>query len=445
MIHLLDSRAYYRVYYRKVLFSVFLLLTAKILPIREIIGPGPFLRESHSFINPYGYIALDSNIDSRQVIGSEEVEATLFPAPFRPDRFNQDINAHPELHMTPNETRIGLEFHGPDWNNFRSYGLIEGDFIGARAQLTRGFATGAFSMRHAYGKILWDTGSLLCGQYWHPLSTPECWPQVINYNGGAPFEVYSRAPQLRFTQRWEDYELILAALSQRTFQSPGPFGPSTIYIRRAVIPNLHAQFRIYKNSHLFGIAIDYKRLVPRIVTKKDIKVTEHVDSVIAEAFAKLAYKNFTLRSKLIYAQNGADLLLISGYGVHSINPETDHRTYTPTAAFSSWIDLDYAFPETHWNTGIFAGYTKNLGALEDLFINPTTHRPIVFSLLGVADRIDYAARLSPRLVYFKEPYFIGLELEWTRASWGRVTREGTVTHARPVDNVRLELFLAYIF
>ena len=73
----------------------------------------------------------------------------------------------------------------------------------------------------------------------------------------------------------------------------------------AVIPNLHLQMRAYFDDHVVGIAGDYKRLVPRIVSNDCVKVKEHIDSFIFEAFASFNRDPLSLRLKAFWAQNGA--------------------------------------------------------------------------------------------------------------------------------------------
>ena len=89
--------------------------------------------------------------------------------------------------------------------------------------------------------------------------------------------------------------------------------------------------RGYFDCNLVGVAADYKRLTPRLVSNDNVAVSEHIDSFIVEGFASFNYAPWSLRLKGFWAQNAADQIIISGYGVRTINPETDCRTYTNTA------------------------------------------------------------------------------------------------------------------
>ncbi len=391
-------------------------------------------------LNPYGYILWEPYWDTRQTYGTRYEQFLLFPRPPLCDRFGNDINDHGKWHMTAMETRIGLGMEGPRWPCFKTDGLIEVDFRGISDATVL-----SCRLRHAFGRVVWDSGSLLFGQWWHPLFVLECFPHTIGYAIGAPMEPQARDPQLRFTQRWNWLELIAAAASQGDFASYGPFGQSVEYIRNSKQPNLHLQLRGYYGDQLVGVAADYKRLVPRLKSCLDVKVHEHIDSFIFEAYGSFISAPWSLRLKTFWGQNANDHILLSGFGVSTVNPETDARTYSNTASAGAWLDFSYLFWCDSMELGLFAGGTKNLGSHHSLYIDPVTKRPIIYALLGVAQNIDYVARVSSRYIYKKDPIRFGIEFEWIRASWGRPDHFGKVRNGVPVDNYRVLLALFYMF
>ncbi len=395
-------------------------------------------------VRPYGFIKWEAYFDTRQVLGLREDASLFFPAPFLPDIFGQDINAHGEWNMDAFESRLGVALRGPDWNSFITDAIIEGDFRGALESTIFNFR-----LRNAFGRIMWRNGAFLFGQWWHPLWIAECFPHTLGFGIGAPIDPSVREPQLRYTGRWEWFELIAAAASQGDFSSNGPIGTVSDYIRDAVIPNLHLQMRAYGDRWLFGAAGDYKRLVPRIVSNDNVKVKEHIDSFIFEAFATFNVNfycsSFVGRMKAFWAQNGNDQQLISGFGVKTVNPQTDRRTYANTAATGAWFDCSYYFHCDEMELGLFVGGTKNLGAREALYIDPETGQPIIYGLLGVSQNIDYVVDVIPRFVFMKDPVRVGIELQYTRASWGTPNACGRVTNGVPVDNYRIFFVLYYLF
>lgn len=395
-------------------------------------------------LRPFGFVKWECYFDTRQVLGLRENAALFFPARFFPDKFKQDINAHGEWNMSAFESRLGCAFRGPDWNNFITDALIEGDFWGSlEASIFN------FRLRNAFGRIMWQGGAFLFGQWWHPLWIEECYPHILGFGLGAPIDLYARVPQMRYTGRWDWFELIAALASQGDFSSYGPNRQAPDYIRNALVPNLHLQMRAYGTHSVWGIAGDYKRLVPRIVSNDCVKVKEHIDSFIVEGFGSFK-KNFecsycVARMKAYWAQNGSDLELISGFGVKCIDPCTDRRTYANTAAAGAWFDFSYYFHQDEMEFGLFVGGTKNLGSHDRLYIDPATGKPIIYALLGVAQDIDYVVDVIPRFVFMKDPIRVGVELTYSRASWGKPDCTGRVRHGCPVDNYRIYFVLYYLF
>ena len=400
----------------------------------------PTLACSAVTVQPYGFVKWEAFFDTRQIIGLDEGMGLLFPSPRVLDTFCQDINAHGFWNMTAFETRWGALLTGPDWGRFATDGLIEADFRGS-------FETGIFNfrLRNVFGRVLWENGFFLYGLWWHPLWIPECFPHTLGFAVGAPCDPQARDPQLRLSQKWDWFELTVAALSQSFYASPGPKGATPLYIEQAVIPNLHLQMRAYFDNNVIGIAGDYKRLVPRLVTDKCVKVHEFNDSFIVEAFGAFNYAPWSLRCKTFWAQNGADQLLISGYGVRTVDHCTGARTYSNTAAVGGWVDFSYLFHCDEMEVGLFVGGTKNIGSHDPLYIDPKTGRPIIYALRCVSQDIDYVVEVTPWFVFMKDPVRVGLELRYSRASWGKPDRFGRVTCGTPVDDFRTLFVLYYMF
>ena len=395
-------------------------------------------------LRPFGFVKWEAYFDTRQVLGLREDASLFFPAPYLPDIFRQDINAHGEWNMDAFESRLGVALRGPDWGCFATDAIIEGDFRGAFESTIFNFR-----MRNALGRIMWESGTFLFGQWWHPLWIEVCFPHTLGFGLGAPIDDPVRDPQLRYTGRWGWFELIAAAASQADFASYGPAGQIPDYIRDAVVPNLHLQMRAYGARHMVGVAGDYKRLVPRVLTNDNVKVREHIDSFIFEGFGtytiNFEYSAFVARMKAYWAQNGSDQQFISGYGVRTLDLRTDVRTYANTAAVGAWLDCSYYFHCDEFELGIFAGGTKNLGSRERLYIDPETHQPIIYSLLNVAQNLDYVVHVIPRFVFMKDPLRVGVELQYSRASWGTPNACAKVENGVPVDNYRIFFAVYYLF
>ena len=391
-------------------------------------------------VKPYGYVAYDHWYDTRQVLSAREDFFLLFPLPPQLDEFCEDINAHGKWQMTALQTRMGLTAEMPGWwKDSELKGFIEADFLGSADPFIYNYR-----LRFAYLAIKTKKWKFLAGQWWHPLFTLDCFPDTICFNNGAPMEPQARAPQVRFTYTTDRYELIVAALSQEMqFESAGPLSFSTEYIRDSVTPNFHIHGRYFPvKDAVLGVAFDFLRLAPRVVTDNDVATHERINSVIAEIYGAYNAKKYQIRAKFTYAQNGTEQLMISGYGVRTRDPVTDVRTYSNTQAIAAWLDMAYWFSHETKSVGLFVGATQNIGATDPLYIDPTTGEPILYQFDPHLARV---ARIAPRFRYKKFPFQIGLELEWTYAAYGKLNKRAHVEHPRGVNNVRLYFEIMYNF
>lgn len=412
-------------------------------------------------LKTYGFVKNNLFWDSRQVFAFRENDVLFWPLKFLPDKRGRDINAHPEIHILPIETLMGIELFGPPIRpGIRATGLIEGDFVGLYD-----FLTNQFRMRHAYLELEFEHSrtKLLTGQYWHPLFVLECFPETVSFNFGSPFDFISRQPQIRFTKATEHCQFILTALTERDFQSFGP-GPLTTlipvptiapivdsifpvfldtrYKRNSAMPDIDLQLKVFHNKHVFGANFDFKRIVPRIVTDKNFKVNEYNNSFTAQIFARFQLDNGSVRMKCIFEQNGPANIMPGGYAIRTIDPITDKRTYSSLSWFATWIDTTYTLSKSRIDLGLFVAAAKNLGSFQALYINPKTNRPVVY---GVGEDISYLWRISPRMVVNRLPFRFGLELEITTAGFGCIDQWDHVSNVRPVTNARLMLSTYYVF
>lgn len=109
-------------------------------------------------------------------------------------------------------------------------------------------------------------------------------------------------------------------------------------------------------------------------------------------------------------------------------------TYAPTGSYSVWTGIHSNNPK--WRPGFFAGYTKNLGAGQDISAG---------GIVGSRGNIDFIYRISPRLIYNVGKMRFGLELEYTVAAFGTINPEGLVEDSKAVGNLRTLLGVFYFF
>ena len=390
-----------------------------------------------------GFVKTDIFWDSRQTVSVREGHFLLYPQPEKLDAAGEDINARPNFNILSIQTRLTGAITGPDAFGAKTSGMIEGAFFGN----VEGDING-FRLRHAFVKLDWEKTSLLVGQYWHPAFVTYCFPGVVSFNTGAPFIPFTRNPQIRVTQKFGNFNLILTALSQLDFISTGPKGASREYIRNSAIPTFNARFEYRRvdseqgREFLIGAGLNVKTLAPRIVTDSNYKTTEKITSLSGIFFAKYSAPKFTVKFQGVYAEDPFNWTMIGGYAVDEVtDPARGIWSYTPIRIASGWIDVHSNGKQ--WQVGLLAGYTKNMGASD----------PIVGDAFQRGGDIDYVYRVSPRFIYNAGKFRIAPEVEYTvagyatRDEFGKLNKDnkGAVTDSKAVANVRFLLGVYYFF
>lgn len=373
-----------------------------------------------------GFIKNDFIFDSRQNTSFREGHFLLYPMDEVLDLNGNDVNVKSSFNALSIQTRLNGKIVGPTALGAKTSGTIEGEFFGTSDADVNGFR-----LRHAFISLAWSTTTLLVGQTWHPMFVTEVFPQVVSFNTGAPFQPFSRNPQIRLTQSFDNLKVIVAFCTQRDFTSPGPAGFSSTYLRNSILPNTHLQLQYLSDSFVVGAGYDYKVLTPRIVTTKKYSTDETVSSSSILGYLKIKSGSFNFATEVVYGGNNADLLMLGGYAVKSINPINDIAKYIPINSFAIWSDV-YCGSEIQ--PGIFFGYTRNLGADE-------SYNGTQYSRTG---NIDYIYRVSPRLQFNFEKFRIALETEITAAAYGTIDNFTKVINTRRITNIR-GLVASYLF
>jgi hypothetical protein len=382
-----------------------------------------------------GFIKTDIMADSRQTVSIREGHFLLFPKPELPDPAGRDVNARANFNILSVQTRLIGKVTGPDALGARTSGLIEGEFFGTADGDTNGFR-----LRHAYVKLNWRTTELMVGQFWHAMFITDCYPDVVSFNTGAPFQPFSRAPQIRLTQSFGTLSLVATALSQRDFASNGPEGVSSVYLRNAAAPelNLKAQYAAKDEKAgtetTLGVGADYMKIAPRLATEAGYKTTESVGGASVMAYFKRRMPGLTIKAEAVYGQNLHHLTMIGGYGIEALtDPVLKTQSYTPLDTFSSWAEVHTN--GTRWQTGVFAGYSRNLGS----------RHPITGPSYSRGGNIRDLCRISPRLVLNTGKLRLAAEAEWTSAAYGTPDLHGKVKNVHRVGNARILLATYYFF
>lgn len=407
-----------------------------------------------------GFVKNDFIFDSRQTVAAREGHFLLYPTNEKLDEEGKDINAKPNVNFLAIQTRLKGTITGPDAFGAKTSGIIEGAFFGHSNSDVNGFR-----LRHAFLKLKWEKTELLIGQFWHMMFVTKCYPATVSFNTGAPFQYFTRNPQIRISQHINSFTFSGALITQRDFTSPG--GSQTL--RNAVLPDIQAQITYTSNEMLFaGIGAGYKQVVPRLETDSLYKTTEAVGGLTAQAFAKISTSPITFKIQGTYTQNGYDGLFIGGYAIKSItDPIRDYRNYTTINTMSLWSDIHTNGKKIQF--GVFVGYTQNLGSTEEIEALTSIDKyargysitkkvtedlsvvgnDVVTTKETTITKQEYITnvyRVSPRIIFNSGKTRFALEIEHTGAAYGNaVDNKGIPQNTKMIINNRILLGVYYFF
>lgn len=376
-----------------------------------------------------GFVKTDMFYDTRQSVTIREGHFLLYPLDASLDFNGNDINKKSSFNILSIQSRINSKITGPEVIGAKPTAVIEGEFFGTSDADINGFR-----LRHAYVKLDWEKTSLLVGQTWHPMFITEMFPGVVSFNTGAPFQPFSRNPQIRFTHSFDNIKFIAVAASQRDFASNGPNNFTSTYLRNSVVPNLNAQLQYSGKEVFVGAGIDFKQLTPRLVTTKNRQTDKSISSFAFNGYTKLNLDPVTLKFEGIYGGNLSDHLMLGGYAVKSVDTVSGVEEYTALKCFSVWgeisagKDIEFA---------VFAGYTKNLGADDN----------IAGAYYGRGTNIENVFRVSPRVQFNFNSLRFSTEFEYTSAGYGTPDNlnKGKIENIKNFTNLRIAGAVYYFF
>lgn len=377
-----------------------------------------------------GFVKADYWIDSRR--NQEGVDGMLVYYPSAPG-FNSngiDTNSFWSTHGVALSTRIKLTATGPELFGAKTAGVVEADFTGTTD-------VALFRLRLANVTFTWSKSNLLVGQAWHPLSIPQFLPKTLSLNTGAPFQCFNRSPQITYTHTLGSFRVLGSINFQSSFESLGPKGKSSIYLKNAVLPNLDFQLQKSLGKSTFGIAYDFKMLRP-FITNVGKDGSHYVNENKVKSHSALLFYNYTseklfIIAKQLWGQNLTEHLMQGGYGVTSIDSITGIQNYTPSKGWTSILNFCYG---TKYKVGGTLGFMKNNGFDKN-----------IVKFYGRDANIKSTLRIAPNVVYAIKNLQLGVECEYNRTTWGKVdmNKMGKVVTPTTVNGVRILSILQYNF
>ncbi len=387
-----------------------------------------------------GYVKNDFYFDTHKTVDKLEGAFFLYPENVKLDKDKVDIYAHTSFNILAIQSRLKGELFGPDAFGAKTSGVIEAEFTGTQTGNANGFR-----LRHAFARLDWASTSLVVGQTWNGMFVEGCFPEIMAINTGAPYQPFARNPQIKVIQTLKDFKFQLALMSQLDFTSWG----GTNAIKNATMPdvNLRIQYQHFNEDKtreiFFGAAIDYKTLVPRLVTDSNYATNSSMSNYAALAFFKYRCKAITFKIEGTYGQNVYDQCMLGGY---AYKYTTDSAViargdfdYTSLNTIAAWADITTNGSKIQF--GVFGGYTKNLGSQHNIM---NWDKESSFFTRG--RNIAYVYRISPRIVFLSGKVKMGVEGDYSVAGYGdSVNSLGDVQNIKPVSNIRLMYSFFYFF
>lgn len=347
---------------------------------------------------------------------------------------SQDLNAQSSFRFLSLTSRVGVDVYGYQYGRTKFGAKVEADFYAGLSKpsasaSTNVTGTAQLRLRQAYMTLGWDdlkmgqdkaSVLLTMGQAWHPVAADQ--PHVFSLETGAPFNAFSRTPQVKMDAGLgRNVMLTAAAIWQMQYVSQGPVGASAEYIKYSCTPEIYVGLTMKSNDgFLARVGASLLSIKPRNTGENadnvTVKVSDRITTVSPYVYLQYRKNTFEIKAKTIYSQGGEHMNLMSGYGISKMDFEDGHREYTPLQASSTWASMTYG---KKWQVMLMGGYIKNLGAMDNLVNEDGKVDPanFYFSANG-AKTLNSMWRVIPAVAYNVGKFTVALEYNVTSAQYG---------------------------
>ncbi len=402
-----------------------------LLSLCLMAASGSFAQTKDFKFKFYGQVRTDLYYNSRA--NQETVDGLfyMYPKDRNRDPDGNDLNSTPNGNFYTLYSRLGVDVAGPQLGTAKTSAKVEMDFRGTSTSYS------VVRLRHAYFNLDWGKSALLLGQTWHPLFG-DVSPQILNLSVGAPFQPFSRAPQIRYRYTNRSFQFTGAAVWQSQYLSQGPAGKSQEYIKKGCIPEVYIGANYKEGGWLAGAGIEMLSLKPRTEATgengKSYKVNERITTLSYEAHVKYTDKNWFVGAKSVLGSNLTQASGLGGFGIKSVDERTGKQKYTPIRFSSSWLNVVYG---QKWKPGVFVGYAKNLGTSDAL---------VSEKLYGTGTNLDQLMTAGAELTYNVPHWKFGLEYMLSSAWYGSLKQSnGKITDTHAVCNNRIVAVAMFMF
>ena len=358
----------------------------------------------------YGQVRTDLFYNTRS--NSETVDGLfyMYPLDENLDPNGHDLNGVGNGNFYTLYTRLGVDVTGPMLGKAKTSAKVEVDFRGS------GTTYSLFRIRHVYFNLDWGKSALLVGQTWHPLYGDVA-PEILNLNMGAPYQPFSRAPQIRYRFTSNNFMLTAAAIWQSQYLSVGPktnkpgetsTQKSQEFMKKSCVPEFYLGGDYKRPGLIAGAGLHVSSITPRTQSETEDAVyfvNERVTGISGEAHVKYTKENWLVSAKTVLGTNLTQTSTVGGYGITSIDEVTGKQQYSPLRTSSTWVNVAYG---KKWRPALFFGYLKNLGATKE----------VPYGTLGTGTTLDQLFTGTAELTYNIPHWKFGAEYSLCNAWYG---------------------------
>lgn len=406
---------------------------------------GAFAQEKPKEITTefYGFVRNEFFIDTYKSIDAGHDNLYLLPLYGGRDANGSDLNEQLSSNFTAFTSRLGVKVAGPEIFKAKTNALIEFDFGGILKS-----EPSLFRILQANTTLTWKKSKLLVGQTWHPFWGGSNIPNILGLNTGAPFQAFSRAPQLRYDIFAGKFTLGAAMTYELQYTTKGiestNYTTGTQFKRNGVLPELNIMLEFKNKGLTIGGAALYNRTKPRMTTTGTggtFKADEFIGGKGLMAYVKYVHNKFMFLTKGYYGQNLTHLTMLGGFGVASVDARTGAETYTNYTNYTALANAVYG---KKWQVGMLVGIGDNLGTDKALY-NDGSNKAKTYGLL---QSVQGMFRIAPSISLNVSKIKLMAEYELTTANYGTGTfnfADGLYADTHKTTNNRLNLMMVYSF
>lgn len=372
------------------------------------IKDSKFVNHLENHFKLYGFIRNYFAYDSRDSYAGTDDLYYYMPKAADWSSTGEDLNAVPSFRFAALTSRVGLDVSGYEIIGYKIGAKVETDFY---CGLSGNTGTATLRLRQAYFTVDKKGRSWKVGQAWHPMAADL--PDIFSLESGAPFNPFSRTPQVTLEYSFtKGFSLTGSALWQMQYTSTGPEGASANYIKYGCTPEFYLGANLKNDWGLLRVGGDILSIKPRRYDSEKTKtVSDRITTYSIYEYGQAKFSDFTIKEKVVFANDGSHMNMIGGYGVTSEN-EDGSWSYAATHNLSGWVTATYKPKTCRWQPQLLGGYVWNFGTAKQIVTGKTYFK-------NCATTMRQMYRIQPEILYNLGKLSFGLEYMLTAVEYGK--------------------------